>query len=477
MGRTKKKPLPLLENLEVMKAGAEGKALAYYNEKVVFIPFAAPGDVVDVQVTRKKSKYLEGRIVNFHQKSDIRTEPTCSHFGLCGGCKWQHIDYQHQIDLKHQQVIDHFRRIGKVEVDEYLPILGNEKPYYYRNKLEFTFTDRRWLTSLDTPADEGGPLNTQGLGFHLPGMFNKVLDIDHCYLQEDPSNEIRLAIKEYAIEHNMTFYNLHTGEGMLRNVVIRTSTTGDLMVIVVFKYDDTEIAEMLEWLSNRIPKITSLMYVINEKVNDIITDLEVQLFKGDPFIMEKMEAPVAGQPDLQFKVGPISFYQTNPAQARRLYQAAFDFAAFKGDELVYDLYTGTGTIAAFIARSVKKVVGIEYVEQAIKDAEINAQLNNIDNTTFFAGDMARVLTGDFVNKHGKPDVIITDPPRAGMHERVLYQMLEMAPEKIVYISCNPATQARDVAILAKKYKAVKAQPVDMFPQTHHVENIVLLVKK
>jgi len=362
-------------------------------------------------------------------------------------------------------------------VDEYLPILGNEKPYYYRNKLEFTFTDRRWLTSLDTPADEGGPLNTQGLGFHLPGMFNKVLDIDHCYLQEDPSNEIRLAIKEYAIEHNMTFYNLHTGEGMLRNVVIRTSTTGDLMVIVVFKYDDTEIADMLEWLSNRIPKITSLMYVINEKVNDIITDLEVQLFKGDPFIMEKMEAPVAGQPDLQFKVGPISFYQTNPAQARRLYQAAFDFAGFKGNELVYDLYTGTGTIAAFIARSVKKVVGIEYVEQAIKDAEINAQLNNIDNTTFFAGDMARVLTGDFVNKHGKPDVIITDPPRAGMHERVLYQMLEMAPEKIVYISCNPATQARDVAILTKKYKAVKAQPVDMFPQTHHVENIVLLVKK
>ncbi len=477
MGRTKKKPLPLIENLEVMKAGAEGKALAYYNEKVVFIPFAAPGDIVDVQVTRKKSKYLEGKIVKFHKLSDIRTEPTCSHFGLCGGCKWQHIDYQHQIDLKHQQVIDHFRRIGKVDVDEYLPILGNEKPYYYRNKLEFTFTDRRWLTSLDTPADEGGPLNTQGLGFHLPGMFNKVLDIDHCYLQEDPSNEIRLAIKEYAIEHDMTFYNLHTGEGMLRNVVIRTSTTGDLMVIMVFKYDDTEIAEMLEWLSHRIPKITSLMYVINEKVNDIITDLEVQLFKGDPFIMEKMEAPVAGQPDLQFKVGPISFYQTNPVQARRLYQAAFDFAGFKGDELVYDLYTGTGTIAAFIARSVKKVVGIEYVEQAIKDAEINAQLNNIDNTTFFAGDMARVLTGDFVKKHGKPDVIITDPPRAGMHERVIYQMLEMEPEKIIYISCNPATQARDVAILTKKYKAVKAQPVDMFPQTHHVENIVLLVKK
>ncbi len=477
MGRIKKKPLPLLEKLEIMKAGAEGKALAYYNEKVVFIPFTAPGDIVDVQVTRKKSKYLEGRATEFHKLSEMRTEPVCSHFGLCGGCKWQHISYTHQLELKQQQVIDHLKRIGKVEVEEYLPILGSQSPYYYRNKLEFTFTDRRWLTSLDTPANEGGPLNTQGIGFHLPGMFNKVLDIDHCYLQPDPSNAIRLAIKEYSFEHDLTFYNLHTGEGMVRNVVIRTTTTGDLMVIMVFKYDDTEIKEFLQWLGERFPEITSLMYVINEKVNDIITDLEVQLFKGEAFIMEQMEAPVEGQPALKYKIGPISFYQTNPVQAQRLYKKAFDFADFTGDEVVYDLYTGTGTIAAFIARSVKKVVGIEYVEQAVKDADINAQLNGIDNTTFISGDMARVLTSDFVKKHGKPDVIITDPPRAGMHERVLYQMLDMEPKKIVYISCNPATQARDIAILSKKYKAVKAQPVDMFPQTQHVENIVLLEKR
>jgi len=348
---------------------------------------------------------------------------------------------------------------------------------FYRNKLEFTFTDRRWLTQIDTPAEEGGPINTQGLGFHLPGMFNKVLDIDKCYLQRDPSNAIRLAVKEFAIEHDFSFYNLHTGEGLLRNLIIRTSTTGDVMVIVVFKYDDLNKRELLEYLTVRFPEITSMMYVINEKLNDIITDLEVQLYKGDPFIMEKMEAPVAGQPDLQFKVGPISFYQTNPVQAHKLYQATFDFASFTGNELVYDLYTGTGTIAAFIARSVKHVIGIEYVEQAIQDARINANINGIENTTYFAGDMARVLDRDFVRKHGKPDVVITDPPRAGMHERVLYQLLEMEPKKIIYISCNPASQSRDIAILNAKYQAVKAQPVDMFPQTHHVENVVLLERK
>jgi 23S rRNA (uracil1939-C5)-methyltransferase len=477
MGRIKKPPLPILENLEVMKAGAEGKSLAYYNEKVVFIPYTAPGDIVDVQVTRKRSSYLEGKAIHFHHLSESRTTPTCIHFGLCGGCKWQHISYEEQSRFKEQQVKDHFQRIGKVTVDEYLPIIASDQPFFYRNKLEFTFTDRRWLTQLDTPAEEGGPVNTQGLGFHLPGMFNKVLDIDKCYLQRDPSNAIRLAVKEFAIEHDLSFYNLHTGEGLLRNLIIRTSTTGDVMVIVVFKYDDLNKRELLEYLTVRFPEITSMMYVINEKVNDIITDLEVQLYKGDSFIMEKMEAPVAGQPDLQFKVGPISFYQTNPVQARKLYQAAFNFAGFTGNELVYDLYTGTGTIAAFIARSVKHVIGIEYVEQAILDARINANINGIENTTYFAGDMARVLDRDFVRKHGKPDVVITDPPRAGMHERVLYQLLEMEPTKIIYISCNPASQSRDIAILNAKYKAVKAQPVDMFPQTHHVENVVLLERK
>ena len=305
MGRIKKPPLPILENLEVMKAGAEGKSLAYYNEKVVFIPYTAPGDIVDVQVTRKRSSYLEGKAIHFHHLSESRTTPTCSHFGLCGGCKWQHISYEEQSRFKEQQVKDHFQRIGKVAVDEYLPIIASDQPFFYRNKLEFTFTDRRWLTQLDTPAEEGGPVNTQGLGFHLPGMFNKVLDIDKCYLQRDPSNAIRLAVKEFAIEHDLSFYNLHTGEGLLRNLIIRTSTTGDVMVIVVFKYDDLNKRELLEYLTVRFPEITSMMYVINEKVNDIITDLEVQLYKGDPFIMEKMEAPVAGQPDLKFKVGPI----------------------------------------------------------------------------------------------------------------------------------------------------------------------------
>ena len=476
MGRTKKTPLPILEKLEVIKVGAEGKALAYYNEKVVFIPFVAPGDIVDVQVTRKRSSFLEGRVVRFHHQSDMRTKPACNHYGLCGGCKWQHISYDHQTKFKEQQVIDHFQRIGKVPVDEFLPIIASEKQYFYRNKLEFTFTDRRWLTTLDTPANEGGPMNTKGLGFHLPGMFNKVLDIDKCHLQQDPSNAIRLAVKNFAVEHDIPFYNLHTGEGLLRNLLIRTSTTGDLMVIVVFKYDDLNKTELLDYITDTFPEVTSLMYVINEKVNDIITDLEVELYKGQPFIMEQMEAPVPGQPALNFKVGPISFYQTNPVQAQKLYQAAFNFAGFTGSELVYDLYTGTGTIASFIARSVKNVIGIEYVEQAILDARINAELNGIDNITFVSGDMARVLDRDFIKKHGKPDVVITDPPRAGMHDRVIYQLLEMEPEKIIYISCNPATQARDIALLAKKYRAVKAQPVDMFPQTHHVENVVLLEK-
>ena len=472
-----KRPLPLLENVEVINAGGEGKCIARVDERVVFIPFAAPGDVVDVQVYKKKKQFFEARIEKFHKKSKLRIEPECSHFGLCGGCKWQHISYDSQLEIKEKQVKDAIERIAKVEYDEFLPIKGSPKPFYYRNKLEYTFSDRRWLTTLDPSKVEGGPINTNGLGFHLPGMFDKILDIEHCYLQKDPSNAIRLAIKAYAEEKGYTFYNVRKWEGFLRNIIIRTSETGDLMVIVVFRYDDMDIQDILGHLGDKFPEITSLMYVVNEKTNDSITDQNVKLFKGNPFIMEQMPSPIEGGEPLQFKVGPLSFYQTNPEQAFHLYKTAFDFAEFKGDELVYDLYTGAGTIASFVAGSVKKVVGIEYVEQAVEDANENMRLNKIENTAFYAGDMARVLTEDFIKTNGKPDVIIVDPPRVGMHERVVHQILKAAPKKIVYVSCNPATQARDIALMEKKYKVSKVQPVDMFPQTNHVENVILLTRK
>lgn len=473
----KKQPLPLFENAEITTAAAEGKCIARVDEKVVFVPFSAPGDIVDIQVYKKRKSYLEGKIVNFHSYSEQRTEPKCSHFGLCGGCKWQHIKYEKQLVNKQKQVVDNFERIAKVPVKEFLPIIGGDNEFYYRNKLEYTFSNRRWLTNLDTPKEEGGEKNTNGLGFHLPGMFDKILDIEHCYLQKDPSNKIRLAIKDYALKNDLDFYNVRTHEGLLRNLIIRTSSTGDLMVIVVFKYDDLDIADLMQFISDSFPEITSLMYVINEKLNDTIWDLDITVFEGKEYLLEVMKSPVSGNPDLQFKIGPVSFYQTNPEQAFKLYKTAFDFAEFKGDELVYDLYTGTGTIAAFIANSVKKVVGIESVEEAITDAKKNAELNNIKNTEFFAGDMLKILTPRFILANGKPDIIITDPPRAGMHEKVVQQILIAAPEKIVYISCNPATQARDIALLSEKYDVVKAQPVDMFPQTHHVENVALLIKR
>jgi 23S rRNA (uracil1939-C5)-methyltransferase len=473
----KRRPLPLIENLEILDAGAEGKAVARTEERVVFVPFAAPGDVVDVQVYKKKRRFYEARIVKFHQKSEQRVEPECSHFALCGGCKWQHLDYKYQLAFKEKQVRDSLERIAKVPYDEFFPIIGADKIYFYRNKLEFTFSDRRWLTDFDPSKEAGGPEDTNGLGFHLPGMFDKILDIEKCYLQQDPSNAIRLAVKEYALEKGLTFYNERRWEGFLRNLIIRTTSTGDLMVIVVFRNDDTDVAELMQFLAGRFPEITSLMYVINEKRNDSITDREVHLFKGNPFIMEEMPSPLAGKEPLKFKVGPLSFFQTNPEQAFKLYKTAFDFAGFKGDELVYDLYTGTGTIAAFIAKSVKKVVGLEYVEDAVADARENMQLNGIENAEYFAGDMAKLLTPDFITKHGKPDIILTDPPRAGMHDKVVKQLLDVEPEKIVYVSCNPATQARDIALLDEKYKLVKVQPVDMFPQTQHVENVVLLERK
>ncbi len=471
----RKRPLPFIENLEIIDAGAEGKAVARYNERVVFVPFAAPGDVVDVQVYKKRRNYYEARIENIHSESDLRIKPECSHFGLCGGCKWQHLDYDAQKKFKQKQVRDSLDRIAKVPYPEVLPIIGAEKIFYYRNKLEFTFSNRRWLTNLDISKEDGGPADTNGLGFHLPGMFDKILDIEHCFLQADPSNSIRLAVKQYAINNGLTFFNARTQEGLLRNIIIRNAVTGDLMVIVVFKYSDKKsINGLMQFLSEEFPEISSLMYVVNEKLNDSITDQEPVLFKGEPYIMEEMPSPVDGGEPFKFKVGPLSFYQTNPEQAFKLYKTAYDFADFNGSELVYDLYTGTGTIASFVAKSVSKVIGVEYVEDAVADAKQNMALNGIENIEFYWGDMAKVLNDDFVAKHGKPDVLLTDPPRAGMHEKVVKQILAMAPEKIVYVSCNPATQARDVSLLNEKYEIIKVQPVDMFPQTHHVENVILL---
>ena len=473
----RKQPLPFFEKAEITDAAAEGKSITRIDERVIFVPFSAPGDIVDIQVYKKRKSYLEGRITKFHTYSKQRVEPRCSHFGLCGGCKWQHVAYENQLINKQKQVKDNFDRIAKVPVGEFLPIIGADNEYYYRNKLEYTFSDRRWLTDLDAPKEEGGPTDTNGLGFHLPGMFDKILDIEHCYLQKDPSNNIRLAIKEYALENGLEFFNVRNHEGFLRNLIIRTSSTGDLMVIVVFRYDDLDIADFLQAIADKFPEITSLMYVINEKLNDTIWDLEVKLFKGKPYLYEEMKPAIAGSDNLKFNIGPVSFYQTNPEQAFKLYKAAFDFADFSGNELVYDLYTGTGTIAAFISGSVKKVIGIESVKEAVAGAKENAALNNIDNVEFFVGDMLRILTPEFISANGKPDIIITDPPRVGMHVKVVQQILDTEPEKIVYVSCNPATQARDIALLSEKYDVIKSQPVDMFPQTHHVENVALLIKR
>lgn len=474
----RKKPLPSIEKLEIIDAGAEGKAIGKWNERVVFVPFAAPGDVVDVQVFKKKKRFYEGKITAFHEKSSLRTEPECSHFGLCGGCKWQHLNYNQQLYYKQKQVKDALDRIAKVPYPEVNPIIGADDQYYYRNKLEYTFSNRRWLTDFDPSKEDGGPKNLEGLGFHLPGMFDKILDIEHCYLQKDPSNAIRLAVKKFALENNYTFYNVRAWEGLLRNIIIRNSATGDLMVIIVFSKDEKDkIQKLMTFLGDNFPEISSLMYVVNEKKNDTISDLEVKLFSGKDYMLEEMKAATTEEPPLHFEVGPKSFYQTNSSQAQKLYQTVFDFAEFEGNELVYDLYTGAGTIALFVAQSVSKVVGVEYVEEAVKDANKNAKLNDISNVDFYAGDLAKLLDEIFVNQHGKPDVVITDPPRAGMHGKVIEQLLITKPKKIVYVSCNPATQARDIGLMSEKYEVIKVQPVDMFPQTHHVENVVLLKLK
>ena len=465
-----KKPLPILEKITITDIAAEGKAIAKVNDVVVFVPFVVPGDVVDLQVTRKKSHFMEARAIHFHSYSENRIEAVCEHFGVCGGCKWQILPYSEQIRYKQKQVADNLTRIGKIEFPDILPIIGSKRTEFYRNKLEFTFSNKRWMTFEEVA--QGKEFDTMNaVGFHIPGQFDKVLDIDKCWLQEDISNKIRNEVRRYALQHNLTFFNLRNQEGFLRTMIVRTSSNGELMIIMVFFHEDKEAQNsLLQHIADKFPEITSLLYIINSKANDTITDQEVLVFKGNECIYEEMEG-------LKFKIGPKSFYQTNSEQAYQLYRVARNFAQLTGAELVYDLYTGTGTIANFIAHQAKQVIGIEYVPEAIEDALINSKLNNIDNTLFYSGDMKDILNPAFIEKHGKPDVIITDPPRAGMHDDVINTILFANPEKIVYISCNPATQARDLNLLDCNYKIKAVQPVDMFPHTHHVENVVLLQRK
>ena len=547
----KKKELPLLEQITITDVAAEGKALARVNDMVVFVPYVVPGDVVDLQVKRKKHSYAEAVAVKFHEYSPLRSEPFCKHFGVCGGCKWQCLKYEEQIRYKQKQVTDNLVRIGKVELPEISPILGSEQTECYRNKLEFTFSNKRWLTQeeinselkiensklkvdstddTDQPEDNSqfsifnSQFNRNAVGFHIPGAFDKVLAIDECHLMDDICNRIRNGVRDYAYEHNYTFFDLRSQEGMLRNMMIRIAD-GDacqeyrnsgveeyrsegvktilptdagnglssallseaitpsllhskklsgLMVVMQFKIvapeEEAKMLQLLQFMADTWPEITSLIYVINNKCNDTIGDLPIHVFKGDDHIIEEMEG-------LKFKVGPKSFYQTNSRQAYNLYKVTREFAGLTGDELVYDLYTGTGTIANFVSRKARQVIGIEYVPEAIEDAKVNSSLNGIDNTLFFAGDMKDILNQEFINEYGRPDVIITDPPRAGMHNDVIDTILFAEPKRIVYVSCNPATQARDLNLLDVKYRVVRVQPVDMFPHTHHVENVVLLELK
>lgn len=461
---------PLLENIEIQKIAAEGKSLAYVDEKVLFVPNTVPGDVVDVQVTRKRKNFLEGFVVKTHKFSDLRVEAFCPHFGTCGGCKWQNLPYSRQLEFKQQEIVENLQRIGKVKLQNVYPILGSPQIQNYRNKLEYTFSSKRFLTREEI-SGEAELERTPALGFHVPGLFDKVVDIQTCYLQGSPSNEIRNFIREYALQHHLSFYNLREQQGFLRTLIIRTASTGEVMVIVAFGQEDQqERTALLEALLQAFPQITSLMYVINEKLNDTLTDQEILCYHGRDHIFEEMEG-------LKFKIGAKSFYQTNSEQAYRLYARTRELAGLTGKETVYDLYTGTGTIANFIARQAARVVGIEYVPEAIEDAKENSRLNGITNTLFYAGDMKDVLNADFITQHGHPDVIITDPPRAGMHADVVQTILQAAPDRIVYVSCNSATQARDLQLLGEAYEVQAVQPVDMFPHTHHVENIVLLHKK
>lgn len=466
----KRKALPLIENLLITDVAAEGNALGRDGEMVVFVPFAAPGDVVDVQIEKKRKSYAVGRLARLVTPGDVRVAPRCEHFTVCGGCRWQHLPYDFQLRCKRQQVVDALERIAKVELPEIPAALGSENIWEYRNKMEYTFSNKLWLTREQLESGEEFP-DRDAAGFHIPGAFDKVLDIRKCHLQDDLGNRLRLFVKNYGKEYSLPFYDLRNQNGFLRNMMIRIASTGDVMVVIQFGEDrPDDIKGLLTALKEEFPQITSLMYVVNTKVNDTLGDLDIELFAGQPYIEEEMDG-------LRFRIGPKSFYQTNSAQALRLYTVARDMAGFKGDELVYDLYTGTGTIANFIARRVRKVIGIEYVEDAIKDARINAGVNGLTNTEFFAGDMKDVLNDGFIAEHGRPDVMIVDPPRAGMHQDVVDTILRAEPGVIVYVSCNPATQARDIALLDCKYRVEAVQPVDMFPHTAHVENVVRLVRR
>ena len=469
MTRSKVKREPeFLEDVLIVDAGSEGMSVAKPEGRVVFIPFGVPGDVVDIEVYKRKKNFFEGKITSIKKLSEKRVDPVCHHFGLCGGCKWQHMAYEWQTFYKQKQVKDNFDRIGKIEYPE---------QFYYRNKLEYTFSNRKWLT-------DGAPIGThnedacKGLGFHLPQLFDRVVDIEQCHLQSDPSNDIRLFVRRFTMDRHLPYYNFRSHEGLMRNLVIRCNSKGEFMVIIVISQENEVVRhELIPALEMAFPQIVSLLLVINPKLNDIINDLPFECLKGDPYLVETMASPRLGFDDLKFRVGPVSFFQTNVYQAERLYKAAFDLADVKGDELMYDLYTGTGTIAQYFSRFVKKVVGIEYVEAAIADAKVNAEINGIKNCVFYAGDMAKVFTDDFITSNGHPDLIVTDPPRAGMAEKVVEQLLKIRAKKIVYVSCNPATQARDLQLLDPAYKLMAIQPVDMFPHTQHVENVCLLELK
>jgi 23S rRNA (uracil1939-C5)-methyltransferase len=465
---------PVFENVSIIDIAEEGKGVGKTNDFVVFVEKAVPGDIADVQVYRKKKNFAEGKIINLKKASDYRTEPFCEHFGICGGCKWQHMTYAAQLQFKQKTVAGALSHLAKIDVSDMLPIVPSPEDRYYRNKLEYTFSNKRWLTDGENRTDE--PMDMDALGFHIPGRFDKILDVQHCYLQADPSNDIRNSLRDFAKQQGISFYDLKAHSGALRNLIIRTSSTGELMVIVVFAYaSEEEIDAVMNFIDTGFKQITSLLYIINQKKNDTIFDQEILVKRGPEYIHEEMPAGRTGGNSIRFCIGPKSFYQTNSIQALRLYEITRDFAGFKGNELVYDLYTGAGTIANFIAGHVKEVVGVEYVPTAIEDAKINSGINNITNTKFYAGDMKDVLNADFVAEHGKPDVIITDPPRAGMHPDVVNRLIEIEAGKIVYVSCNPATQARDLLVLKEKYDVVKIQPVDMFPHTQHVENVVLMV--
>ena len=459
----------LIENIEILDAGSEGNSVARHGEMVVFVPYGVPGDIVDIEVLRSKRSYVEGRIIRFHRYSENRVEPFCSHFGLCGGCRWQQMNYESQLRFKQKQVEDSLKRIGKLETPLIRPILGSGAIRGYRNKLEFTFSSRRWFTG------PGNGESSPALGFHIPGRWDKVLDIDHCYLMEEPVNAIRLETRRYSVEKELSFYDPRNNNGFLRNMIIRSTTRGDLMLIMVYGVDEPDIIfPMLGHLKNVFPQITSLFYVINEKKNDVISDLEMKYYSGTHFITETLPPFRENHRDVHFRIGPVSFFQTNPVQAGKLFRFAAEYLSPEGHEVVYDLYTGAGTIANYISPYVSKVIGIESVASAVADAGINSELNGNTNLQFFAGEAEKLLSPEFISAHGHPDAVITDPPRNGMHEKVIQTLLSVLPRKIIYVSCNPATQARDIFMLKERYNFVECRPVDMFPHTQHVENMALL---